>query len=312
LNAGEPIVKRFENSQTLVYGWLFSVQQQKRLERIVVKVSVASFLIHLFLVLLARSLPHPDLLIEAVGKSYLAAIYTPFSFILFYEALMLIAAIPKSTTRSIAKQFEIVSLIFIRKFFKDIAHLADIGKLESFSPEVRHVLIDVSAGLCMFLLVTVFLQAAQKRLPQQEEAAAKSAELVEFIKQKELIALGLTATFLVLVVSNLWAYFHQVYGYIYFGGVQPDPNNFFYTDLFAVMIFTDVLIVILSISVSDSYELVFRNEAFVISTILLRFSLTVAPPWGDPLALAGIAFGIVAVLIYNYNVQMRWPKAKAL
>jgi hypothetical protein len=78
------------------------------------------------------------------------------------------------------------------------------------------------------------------------------------------------------------------------------------------MIFTDVLIVILSISVSDSYELVFRNEAFVISTILLRFSLTVAPPWGDPLALAGIAFGIVAVLIYNYNVQMRWPKAKAL
>ena len=51
-------------------------------------------------------------------------------------------------------------------------------------------------------------------------------------------------------------------------------NSFFYTDVFTVMIFTDVLIVILSLAVSDRYELVFRNGAFVISTILIRFSLT--------------------------------------
>jgi hypothetical protein len=33
------------------------------------------------------------------------------------------------------------------------------------------------------------------------------------------------------------------------------------------MIFTDVLIVILSLSVSDRYELVFRNAAFVAGTL---------------------------------------------
>jgi len=308
--SGHTVTGRFVSSVSSLYGWLFAVKQQKRLEHLVVNVSMASFMVHLLLVQLARSLPHPGVIIGAVGTSYLSAIYTPFSFILFYEALMLIAAIPKSTTRSIAKQFEIVSLIFIRKFFKDIAHLADIGKLESFTPELRHVLLDVVAGLCMFFLVTIFLRAAQRRSAPHEEPAQKTPELIKFIHQKELIALGLTLTFLVLVVSNLTAYVTQVFGFLYRGGLQPDPNSFFYTDLFVVMIFTDVLIVILSISVSDRYEMVFRNEAFVISTILLRFSLTVAPPWNVPMALSGILFGIVAVLIYNYSIRVPLLKAK--
>jgi hypothetical protein len=55
-------------------------------------------------------------------------------------------------------------------------------------------------------------------------------------------------------------------------------NSFFYTDVFTAMIFTDVLIVIWSLAVADRYELVFRNGAFVISTILIRFSLTAAWP----------------------------------
>ena len=308
----QTIVARSEDFLNSIYLWLFSARQQDRLEHLVVKMSVASFLLHVSLVFLASTLPHSGRLIGAVGTSYLSTIYTPFSFILFYEALMLIGAIPKSTTRSIAKQFEIVSLIFIRKFFKDIAHLVDGGKIVSLSPEIRRVLLDVSAGLLMFLLVSVFLKAAQKRTPPQEEVSARSAELVKFVKRKELIALGLTALFLVLVVSNLSAYVQQVYSNIYQGGAQPDPNTFFYTDLFTVMIFTDVLIVILSIVVSDSYELVFRNEAFVISTILLRFSLTAAPAYAAPLALAGITFGIATVLIYNYNMQIRWPKQKAI
>lgn len=308
----QTVVTSVEKRLTSIYDWLFSPSQQIRLEHLIVNVSVASFLVHLSLVLLARNLPQPGRLIEAVGRNYLSAIYTPFSFILFYEALMLIGAIPKSTTQSIAKQFEIVSLIFIRRFFKDIAHLGDIGKVLSFSAEVRPVLLDVGAGLLMFFLVTIFLHATRKRPLRQEETSVKSSELLRFIRRKELIALGLTATFLVLVVSNLSAYIGEVYRYIYQGAAQPDPNAFFYTDLFAVMIFTDVLIVILSIAVSDSYELVFRNEGFVISTILLRFSLTAAPPYAAPLGIAGIAFGIVTVLIYNYNTQIRRLKPAAV
>jgi hypothetical protein len=307
----ETITKRTQDFLTSTYLWLFAARQQNRLEHVIVNLSVVSFLVNVALVFLASNLPHPGRLIAAVGTSYLSAIYTPFSFILFYEALMLIGSIPKSTTRSIAKQFEIVSLIFIRHSFKDIAHLVDGGKIVSLSPEIRRILVDVCAGLLMFFLVSIFLKAAQKRVPPQEEASAKSADLVKFIKRKELIALGLTVLYFVLVISNLYAYAVQEYSNVYQSGASPDPNTFFYTDLFTVMIFTDVLIVILSIVVSDSYELVFRNEAFVISTILLRFSLTAEHLYAAPLALVGMTFGIVTVLIYNYNMQIRWPKSKA-
>ncbi len=85
---------------------------------------------------------------------------------------------------------------------------------------------------------------------------------------------------------------------VYHGAkARLDPNTFFYTEVFTVMIFTDVLIVILSLSVSDRYELVFRNAAFVISTIMIRFSLTVGRPSGALLALSGMAFGILHALV---------------
>ena len=45
----------------------------------------------------------------------------------------------------------------------------------------------------------------------------------------------------------------------------------FYNDVFTVMIFTDVLVLILSLVVSGQYEMVFRNAAFVVSIILIRF-----------------------------------------
>ena len=70
---------------------------------------------------------------------------------------------------------------------------------------------------------------------------------------------------------------------------------------------------ILSLAVSDRYELVFRNGAFVISTILIRFSLTADWPDGALLALMGIVFGICTLLIYNYHLDVtgvRWSRLK--
>lgn len=280
---------------------LYSDQHRQWLDHAVVNVSVAGFLIHLLLVFLSRTLPHPPALIAAVGANYLAAIYTPFSFILFYEVLMLIAALPQSTTQSIAKQYEIVSLIFIRRFFKDIAQLDDIGKLAQLSPEMLPVFLDVGAGLFMFLLVTVFLHAGRRR-PPRDTRPEESEELKKFISRKKAIALALAVLLLALAGYNLAVFAYQAWQ----GATEKvDPNTFFYTDVFTVMIFTDVLIVILSLSVSDRYELVFRNAAFVISTILIRFSLTTERRYSALLAVTGMIFGIVTLVIYNYHARVR-------
>jgi hypothetical protein len=104
------------NSLALVYDRLFTHPNRLRLERWMVRLGVAGFVSHLALILLARSLTYPPAALAAVGRNYLSAIYTPFSFILFYEVLALVAAIPHSTVQSVASQFEIVSLIFVRGF----------------------------------------------------------------------------------------------------------------------------------------------------------------------------------------------------
>jgi len=284
---------------------LYSDVHQKRLEHWIVKLGVAGFLAHLFLIFLSRSVAHAPALIAAVGRNYLSAIYTPFSFILFYEVLMLIAALPQSTTQSIAKQFEIVSLIFIRRFFKGVAGMDGIGQAGQLTRDMIPVFWDVSAGLLMFLLVTVFVHVAQKPA-HSREPAPDSAELKIFIGRKKTLALGLTVLLLALAAYSLCRYTIEVYRIVYLGGpARLDLNTFFYTDVFAVMIFTDVLIVILSLVVSDSYELVFRNGAFVISTILIRFSLTMGGPYGAVLALAGMVAGIFTLLIYNYHTRIR-------
>lgn len=299
------MTRDLRRSLATAYDRMYSDARRAWLDHLVVNVSAAGFLLHLLLVFLSRTLAAPPALIAAVGKNYLAAIYTPFSFILFYEVLMLIAALPQSTTSSIAKQYEIVSLIFIRRFFKDIAQLDDIGKLARLSPEILPVFLDVGAGLFMFLLVTIFIHAGRRRSPPQPHAE-EPAELKKFISRKKAIALALTVLLVLLAAYSLAAFAYDDWRNIYRGATQTvDPNTFFYTDVFTVMIFTDVLIVILSLAVSDRYELVFRNASFVISTILIRFSLTTGRQYSALLAVTGMIFGIVTLLIYNYHARVR-------
>jgi hypothetical protein len=295
----------FRSAMADAFDRVYSDQRRVWLDHAVVNVSVAGFLVHLLLVFLSRSLPNSPTLVAAVGTNYLAAIYTPFSFILFYEVLMLIAALPQSTTHSIAKQYEIVSLIFIRRFFKDIAQLDDIGKLAQLSPEMLPVFLDVGAGLFMFLLVTVFLHAGRRRT-RAETRPEEAVELNKFISRKKAIALALAVLLVAMAVYSLAIFVTEDSEAIYHRAtLNLDLNTLFYSDVFTVMIFTDVLIVILSLAVSDRYELVFRNAAFVISTILIRFSLTTNRQYSALLAVSGMLFGIATLVIYNYHARVR-------
>ncbi len=286
------------------FDWLYSEQRKALLDRILVYVSATSFLIHLLMVFSASTLESPPAYIAVAGKNYLSAIYTPFSFILFYEVFMLIVALPRSTTQSIAKQYEIVSLIYIRRFFEDIAELDDIGKLDQLSREVLPVFLDVLAGLLMFLMVSLFVSAARKRWESglQNEM---SAELALFVKQKKTISLLLTFLLAVLAGFSLVTYLAEQFNVIYRGATATlDRNTVFYTSFFSVMIFTDVLIVILSLAVSDKYALVFRNAAFIVSTILIRFSLSTGREYSAVLAITGMLFGLFTLVIYNYHLRV--------
>ena len=282
-------------SLAAAFDRLYSEKNQKTLEHWIIAISVLGFLVHLGEIFLARNLANPPAMIATAGKNYLSAIYTPFSFILFYEVLILISAIPKSTTRSMATQYEIVSLIFIRGFFKDIASI-DLENLQAPVKELTPAFIDVSSGLAMFLLVTIFRSASRKR--DSAVFHALPQELPKFIERKKIVALTLTLIFLGLAASSLWDYEEEVF---HAGPGIGESRAVFYSDVFTMMIFTDVLILLLSLMVSDRYESVFRNAAFVVSAILIRFSLTTPHPYGALLGVFGMLFGIGTILIYDYS-----------
>jgi hypothetical protein len=263
--------------------------------------------IHLLLIFLARTLAHPPLAIAIAGQNYLAAISTPFNFILFYEVLVLIAALPTSTTRSIANQFEIVSLIFIRDVFRDIAKANDLVVGHRLTMETLPLFMDMWAGFLMFLLVAVFQHIAQKRTGVSV-TALPSPGMMRFISQKRVVAAGLATLLLAMAAYSLGAFALELGRNLMTGHGAIEITTTFYNDVFTAMIFTDVLVLILSLAVSGRYEMVFRNAAFVVSIILIRFSLTEGYPYGAPLAVLAMVFGVLTLAVFNYHVRINAPQ----
>ncbi|NNE19844.1 MAG: hypothetical protein HKN10_15340 [Myxococcales bacterium] len=283
---------------------LYSPARRALFRRSMVYLALSGLGTHALLVFLARNLVEPPPLVAAVGTNYLSALYTPFSFVLFYEVLLLILSIPESTTRSLGKQYEILSLIVIRNVFKDIAEFESVTDFAGQVVEFSAVLLDMGGGLLMFFLVAVFYHVNRRRPSSIDSSEAFARDVATFIERKKIIALLLSALLFVIAAFNLIQWCVEVFSVARFDAVPSiDVRTIFYLDLFTVMIFADAVILILSLLLSGHYVLVFRNAAFVVSTILLRFSLAVKKPYDVELGLVSIAFGTLVLLTYNYYLR---------
>lgn len=116
--------------------------------------------------------------------------------------LTLIAALPASTTRSIANQFEIVSLIFIRDVFKDIAAASDLVTQHQLTLAALPAFFDMWGGILMFFLVGVFQHVAQRHM-RPSGTAIPSRGAARFIAQKKVVSIGLGALLLGMAVYNI-------------------------------------------------------------------------------------------------------------
>ena len=106
-----------------IFDMFLSEKMREKAENIILKLALLSFFIHLAIIYLIKfdflNLPlNSELLTNPIS-----AVYTPFSFILIYEVYLLIYYLPKSFTTYITKQYEIITLIIIRKLFKDLSAL---------------------------------------------------------------------------------------------------------------------------------------------------------------------------------------------
>ena len=268
-----------------VRGWL---------EQAVVVAAATGFLVHLAVIGVARFFPDlPQTVFEGLDKSPFHAVYTPFSVILFYEVLLLVFALAASHTGEIATQYQIISLIVVRRVFKDIGGFSELENWLAEPEAVKAVLIDMAGAVLMFLIVTGFTYLRHKtpKTPIRRD-------LQKFIELKKAVAVLLLVVLVALAAINLASWLGVMSGLPVILTPPANVDLFFFPRFFEFMIFTDVFLLIVSLAYYDRYEYVFRNAGFVISTVLLRVSLETPKPYDLLLALTAMLYGLAVLGVF--------------
>jgi hypothetical protein len=287
-----------------IFDALDSPSVRAWLERLVVTGAAVGFLVHLIVIGIARLFPDfPQTLFEGIDESPLHAVYTPFSVILFYEVVLLVFALAASHTGEVAKQYEIISLIVVRGVFKDLGSFHNLENWLAEPDAVKAVLIDMAAAVVMFLIVTGFtlLRQVTPKMPAHRD-------LEGFVQLKKAVAVLLLVVLVTLALVNLasWAGLVERLPMV----LAPPPIDvdlFFFPRFFEFMIFTDVFLLIVSLAYYDRYEHVFRNAGFVISTVLLRVSLSTPKPYDVALALIAMLYGLAVLGVFAcFAAIERW------
>jgi len=279
------------------YDGLLEIAKKDSAERIVAAIAAVGFLGHLLLVGVIRVFPGiQQTLFQGLDRSFLHAVYTPFSIILFYEVLLLVFSLAESHTVEVAKQYQVVSLIVVRRVFKDIGNFESFDHWFAETEAVRAVLVDMGGAVLMFILVTVFvwLHRIVPKVPIQRD-------LNGFIEFKKASAVALLVVLSGLAMVNLSVWVGLVPGAVLgLPELLKNADVFFFPLFFEFMIFSDVFILILSLAYYDRYEHVFRNAGFIISTILLRMSLSAEKPFDIGVGLIAMAYGTAVLAVFGW------------
>ena len=274
-----------------IFSGLFSEGNLKKFEKFILISATLGFIVHLLLILLNNN-GYVDLSFfqDKLFVNPISAIYTPFSFILIYEAFLLIYFLPRSFTTSIAKQFEIMSLILIRKIFKDIPNVnLDDNWIQNESN--LQLIYDLAGVLIVFFLIYLF-----KKLKEDLPKLPVHQNLDRFISYKKLISLFLVPTLSLLCVFSFLDWYNYVFLDI---GTSSNIDYLFFESFFTILILVDVFILLVSFQYTERYSQLIRNTGFIISTILLRLSFSAVGLTSLLLLVSGIVFGLVILLIYN-------------
>ena len=270
---------------------VFSENNLKKFEKFILFFATIGFIIHLGLILLNNN----GLLNLSIGEDNLlqnpiSAIYTPFSFILVYEAFLLIYYLPRSFTTSVGKQYEIISLILIRKIFKDIP---DVNLNDNWFLNENNIqlIYDLSGILIVFFLIFIF-----RKLKENLPNLSVNKNLERFINYKRLISLILVPVLTTLCLISFFDWFNGVFSNEPF---DDNLNYLFFVDFFTILILVDVFILLISFQYTERYSQLIRNTGFIISTILLRLSFSATGLVSIILLVSGIIFGIIILAIYN-------------
>ncbi len=230
-----------------------------------------------------------------IPDNHFYAVDIAFTVVLVLEVISLIFVLPCSFSRSVGKQFEILTIILMRNAFKELTYFSEPISFVGNEMAVLRILSDGFGALIIFALLGYYyrLQSRQKKAVSD---AGRFKDLYEYIAAKKGISLVLLSAFLVLGGVTVYR--------IIAGLEYPDFFHSFYT----LLILADVLLVLIGQCFQPSFYSVFRNSGYALSTVIVRISL-VAPPFYN--TLLGIAAVLFAIFLFRISSGRYGEKARS-
>ncbi|MFP4094685.1 MAG: hypothetical protein ACLFUB_09380 [Cyclobacteriaceae bacterium] len=232
------------------------------------------------------------LLFASMGKlgfinfqgSFFIAVDIAFTALLIIEAMGLIFVLPRSVADSVGKQFEILSIVLLRSAFKEFGHQYEhVGRESFYDPAFYHMFYDAFGALIIFFLLGFYY-----KIQMHEKITYSDQEQQDFVRFKQLVAMGLLVVFLGLGIYDLEEWLRL-------GIYEPSINTFYF-----ILIFADVLILLYSLRYTSKYYNIFRYSSFAFATILIRLSLSANPPINSLLGILAVLFLLGISYAYNY------------
>ncbi|MDG1429362.1 MAG: hypothetical protein P8P87_10810 [Crocinitomicaceae bacterium] len=283
------------NLLSKLYQICLSENAKNKIEKVILYIAIAGFFIHLLLIYLSK-FGFITLLSESeLFANPISAIYTPFSFILIYEVYLLIYYLPKSFTSYITKQYEIITLIIIRKLFKDLSALELSSDWFKIKGDLQFTY-DILASIILFYLIYKFVKqgARTSKIPDVNQL-----KIERFIHRKKIIAIVLVPIFFTMALITLFSWTSDI---SFTSNNLPSfekINNLFFDEFFTVLILVDVVLLLISFFYTDKFHKIIRNSGFVVSTILIRMSFGVSGLISTILIVVAVLFGLAIITIHN-------------
>lgn len=247
---------------------------------------IATFLILSYLVLLFLiGLKQFDVLADylpIIPDNPFKAIEMAFTLLLFFEVISLVFSLEKSISKSMTIQLEILSLILLRNAFKIFGGFDHSNLFTIIDENIMFMFSDAFAALIIFIGIRII-----KRIDKPLKCTLDEATLSRFINVKRIISLIMLFVFCSMILLDITFFIFQ-------------KNTFeFFKEFYTVLIFTDILIIFVSMRYSNSYIVLFRNSGYALATVIIRIALTAAAPYNALLGLVAMIFVLGIVIAYN-------------
>ena len=290
-----------------IFSFFFSPKSKLGIEKILFIGAIFTFLTHFLLIMLANGGYLPLWLVGTTEQlNPVDSIYTPFSIILIFEVYLLIFYLPASITSYLGRQYEVITLIFIRNIFSDLSALSAKDTLIDFE-NITMISFSFAGLLVLFLLIFCFYKLSGRKPVCFDEDKAESPAERRFILSKKVMSVVLMFVFIVLFIRSIFSVDNVEFTIANIPYMIKTASDYFFSTLFIALILSEVLLLLLTFNLTDKFHKIMRNSGFIISTILLKISFMVEGVNNMLVVLIAIAFGVAVqgiCRLYEKKIEM--------